>query len=217
MKWYKKEKNLKNFHRKLIYIFMQKIRCPHCNKIMVGSSSTSKNKAKHVYYKCANCKTRINENRIEKSLMKFLNDMLDFFLIVDNSFKPTLNKDTENDIKKYKQLETELTEKTTRIKKAFIDGLIESTTLQKELNSIEKELEIVQNRLTELENIKESLEYKQDIKTIFNLKEIEKMKQKADYVKSNNLWKKLSKEQKQYLIKMKLKILVICLEQIVLI
>lgn len=196
---------------------MQKIRCPHCNKIMVGSSSTSKNKAKHVYYKCANCKTRINENRIEKSLMKFLNDMLDFFLIVDNSFKPTLNKDTENDIKKYKQLETELTEKTTRIKKAFIDGLIESTTLQKELNSIEKELEIVQNRLTELENIKESLEYKQDIKTIFNLKEIEKMKQKADYVKSNNLWKKLSKEQKQYLIKMKLKILVICLEQIVLI
>ena len=132
--------------------------------------------------------------------MKFLNDMLDFFLIVDNSFKPTLNKDTENDIKKYKQLETELTEKTTRIKKAFIDGLIEPTTLQNELNSIEKELQYVQSRLTELESIKESLEHKQDIKTIFNLKEIEKMKQKADYVKSNNLWKKLNKEQKQYLI-----------------
>lgn len=62
--------------------------------------------------------------------MKFLNDMLDFFLIVDNSFKPTLNKDTENDIKKYKQLESELTEKPTRIKKAFIDGLIEPTALQ---------------------------------------------------------------------------------------
>ena len=132
--------------------------------------------------------------------MKFLNDMLDFFLIVDNSFKPTLNKDTENDIKKYKQLETELTEKTTRIKKAFVDGLIEPTTLQTELNSIEKELEYVQNRLAELESIQESLEHKQDIKTIFNLKEIEKMKQKADYVKSNNLWKKLNKEQKQYLI-----------------
>lgn len=196
----RKEKNLKNFKRKLTYIFMQKVRCPHCNKIMGGSSSTSRNQVKHVYYKCANCKIRINENRIEKSLMKFLNDMLDFFLIVDNSFKPTLNKDTENDIKKYKQLETEFTEKTTRIKKAFIDGLIEPTTLQNELNSIEKELQYVQSRLTELENIKESLEHKQDIKTIFNLKEIEKMKQKADYVKSNNLWKKLNKEQKQYLI-----------------
>ena len=196
----RKQKNLKNFKRKLIYIFMQKIKCPHCNKIMGGSSSTSRNKTKHIYYKCANCKIRINENKIEKSLMKFLNDMLDFFLIVDNSFKPTLNKDTENDIKKYKQLETELTEKTTRIKKAFVDGLIEPTTLQTELNSIEKELEYVQNRLAELESIQESLEHKQDIKTIFNLKEIEKMKQKADYVKTNNLWKKLSKEQKQYLI-----------------
>ena len=196
----RKQKNLKNFKRKLIYIFMQKIKCPHCNKIMGGSSSTSRNKTKHIYYKCANCKIRINENKIEKSLMEFLNDMLDFFLIVDNSFKPTLNKDTENDIKKYKQLETELTEKTTRIKKAFVDGLIEPTTLQTELNSIEKELEYVQNRLAELESIQESLEHKQDIKTIFNLKEIEKMKQKADYVKTNNLWKKLSKEQKQYLI-----------------
>ena len=126
----RKEKNLKNFKRKLTYIFMQKVRCSHCNKIMGGSSSTSRNQVKHVYYKCANCKIRINEKRIEKSLMKFLNDMLDFFLIVDNSFKPTLNKDTENDIKKYKQLESELTEKPTRIKKAFIDGLIEPTALQ---------------------------------------------------------------------------------------
>ena len=136
----RKEKNLKNFHRKLVYIFMQKIRCPHCNKIMGGSSSTSKNKNKHTYYKCAHCKIRINETKIEKTLMKFLNDMLDFFLIVDNSFKPTLNKDTENDIKKYQKLEKELTEKSSRIKKAFIDGLIEPTTLKSELNEIENEL-----------------------------------------------------------------------------
>ena len=44
------------------------------------------------------------------------------------------------------------------------------------------------------------MEYKQDIKTIFNLKQIEKMKQKANYVKSKNLWNYLSKEQKQFLI-----------------
>ena len=44
------------------------------------------------------------------------------------------------------------------------------------------------------------MEFKQDIKTIFNLKEIEKMKQKSEYVKTNNLWKKLSQEQKQFII-----------------
>jgi len=44
----RKEKNLKNFHRKLVYIFMQKMKCPKCGKIMGGSSSTSKNKTKHI-------------------------------------------------------------------------------------------------------------------------------------------------------------------------
>lgn len=44
------------------------------------------------------------------------------------------------------------------------------------------------------------MEFKQDIETIFNLKEIEKMKQKSEYVKTNNLWKKLSQEQKQFII-----------------
>ena len=48
--------------------------------------------------------------------------------------------------------------------------------------------------------MKESMEFKQDIKTIFNLNEIEKMKQKSEYVKTNNLWKKLSQEQKQFII-----------------
>jgi len=48
--------------------------------------------------------------------------------------KTTLNKDNENDIKKY----TELTKKTTKIKKVFIDVLIKPTALQTKLNSIEK-------------------------------------------------------------------------------
>lgn len=166
----RKEKNLKNFHRKLIYIFMQKVRCPKCGKIMGGSSSTSKNKTKHVYYKCANCNIRVNETKIENVLMKFLNDMLDFFLIVDNSFKPTLNQDTENKIKKYRKIENELKEKTNRIKQAFIDGLLEPTTLANELKEIESELELTKEKIKDLEQYQESLEYKQDIRTIFILK-----------------------------------------------
>ena len=157
-------------------------------------------KIKHIYYKCTSCNTRINENRIEKSLMKFLNDMLDFFLIVDNSFKPTLNLDTENEIKKYKTIINGLEEKENRIKKAFIDGLLEPTTLSSKLKEIENELEITKVKVIELEKMKESMEFKQDIKTIFNLNEIEKMKQKSEYVKTNNLWKKLSQEQKQFII-----------------
>jgi len=183
----RKEKNLKNFTRKLTYIFMQKIKCPKCNKIMGGCSSTSKNNAKHLYYKCAGCGMRINEKRIEKPLMKFLNDMLDFFLIIDNSFKPSLNKDTENDIKKYQKIESDLKIKETRIKKAFVDGLIEPTALQKELNEIEKDINKTKNKIIELEKIKENIDTKQDAEIIFNLKEIEKIKLKSEYVKEHGI------------------------------
>ena len=196
----RKEKNLKNFKRKATYIFMQKIICPKCNKVMGGTSSTSKNKEKHLYYKCNCCKTRINEKKIEKELMKFLNDMLDFLLIIDNSFKPTLNKDVENEIKKYLTMKEDINNKITRIKTAFIDAIIDANIFQEELNELQRELENVEIKLNELEETKRNIEYKQDIGTIFNIKEIEKMKMKSEYVKSHNLWKKLDSSQKYYII-----------------
>lgn len=196
----RKEKNLKNFKRKATYIFMQKIICPKCNKVMGGTSSTSKNKEKHLYYKCNCCKTRINEKKIEKELMEFLNDMLDFFLIIDNSFKPTLNKDVENEIKKYLTMKEDINNKITRIKTAFIDAIIDANIFQEELNELQRELENVEIKLNELEETKRNIEYKQDIETIFNIKEIEKMKMKSEYVKSHNLWKKLDSSQKYYII-----------------
>lgn len=127
----RKEKNLKNYMRKHTFIFMQKIKCPKCNKIMGGCSSTSKTGKKHIYYQCSKCRMRISEKKCEKSILKFLNDMLDFFLIIDNSFKPTMNKDTSNELTKYQNKLSELEEKDTRIKKAFLDGLLEPDDLQK--------------------------------------------------------------------------------------
>lgn len=126
--------------------------------------------------------------------------MLDFFLIIDNSFKPTMNKDISNEIIKYKNKLSELEEKDTRIKNAFVDGLLEANDLQKEIKTLNSEIDIVKNKIKELEQIQNSLDYKQDINMFFNLKEIEKMRIKSDYVKQNNLWMKLTQEQKQYII-----------------
>ena len=196
----RKEKNLKNYKRKRTYIFMQKIYCPRCHKIMGGESSTSHTGDKHIYYKCNNCKKRISEKKIEKSLMKFLNDMLDFFLIIDNSFKPSMNHDIDNEIKKYAKLCDELKGKINRIKTAFLDGIIEAKELQKELNSLENEQLKCDKKIKELEKLKINNNHKQDVELFFNIKEIEKIKYKSSYVKENNLWDKLSQEQKQFII-----------------
>lgn len=114
-----KEKNLKNYTRKVNYIFMQSIVCPKCNKIMGGCSSKSKSGLKHLYYRCASCNKRVSEKKIEKPLLLFLNDMLDYFLIIDNTFKPFINNDYEIEFKRYNKILDDLKVKEKRIKKAI--------------------------------------------------------------------------------------------------
>ena len=196
----RKEKNLKNYKRKRTYIFMQKILCPKCHKIMGGESSTSGTGDKHIYYKCNYCKKRISEKKIEKELMKFLNDMLDFFLIIDNSFKPSMCRDIEEEIIKYEKMEDELYDKITRIKKEFMDGEIAAKSFEKELHYLERKIKNIEIKIAELKDLKQNNEHKQDVELFFNMREIEKLKLKSEYVKEHNLWNKLSQEQKQYLI-----------------
>lgn len=196
----RKEKNLKNYKRKRTYIFMQKILCPKCHKIMGGESSTSGTGAKHIYYKCNCCKRRISEKKIESELMKFLNDMLDFFLIIDNSFKPSMCRDIDEEITKYEKLKKDLNDKITRIKQEFMDGKIAAKSFEKELHYLEKETKSIEIKITELKDLKQNNEHKQDVKLFFNMKEIEKLKLKSKYVKEQNFWSKLSQEQKQYII-----------------
>lgn len=196
----RKEKNIKNYKRKRTYIFMQKILCPKCHKIMGGESSTSGTGAKHIYYKCNCCKRRISEKKIESELMKFLNDMLDFFLIIDNSFKPSMCRDIDEEITKYEKLKKDLNDKITRIKQEFLDGEIAAKSFEKELHYLEKETKSIEIKITELKDLKQNNEHKQDVKLFFNMKEIEKLKLKSKYVKEHNFWSKLSQEQKQYII-----------------
>ncbi|MGN0973855.1 MAG: recombinase family protein [Bacilli bacterium] len=196
----RKEKNLKNYKRKRTYIFMQKILCPKCHKIMGGESSTSGTGDKHIYYKCNCCKKRISEKKIEKELMKFLNDMLDFFLIIDNSFKPSMCRDIDEEITKYEKLKKDLNDKITRIKQEFMDGEIAAKSFEKELHYLEKEIKNIEIKITELKDLKQNNEHKQDVELFFNMKEIEKLKLKSEYVKEHNIWNQLSQEQKQYII-----------------
>lgn len=195
-----KEKNLKNYTRKRTYIFMQKVICPKCHKIMGGCSSTSHTGKKPVYYQCACCKKRVSEKKIEKPLLAFLNDMLDYFLIIDNTFKPYLNNDIELELQRYTKLLEELSNKEKRIKKAFVDGYIEPKDLKDELRSITNQKNEMDLKIRKLRKTNESNNHKQELKTIFNMREIEKQKFKSHYFKEQSLWNKLSDEQKKSLI-----------------
>ena len=196
-----KEKNLKNYVRKHTYVYMQTIVCSKCNKIMGGSSSTSKNKPTQIYYRCNCCNTRINEKKIEKPLMLFLNDMLDYFLLIDNSFKSFHNEDVTTELNKYKKILNDLKKKQKRIKEAYLDSSIEIDDFKDEDASIKNHILEIENKIKELKQSSENINHKDDIRLINNLFELEKLKYKSYYVRKNGLWNKLTKEQKADLIK----------------
>lgn len=195
-----KEKNLKNYTRKHTYVYMQKIVCFKCNKIMGGSSTTSKNKPTQIYYKCNCCGTRINEKKIEQPLMLFLNDMLDYYLLIDNNYKSFFNEDLTIEIKRYEKILKDSNTKLQRIKNAYLNSNIEQDDFIDEEKSIKMQIEETKIKLNNLNNADENLNHKDDLKLYNNLFQLEKMKYKSYYVRKNGLWNKLTKKQKAELI-----------------
>lgn len=195
-----KEKNLKNYTRKHTYVYMQKIVCSKCNKIMGGSSTTSKNKPTQIYYKCNCCNIRINEKKIEQPLMLFLNDMLDYYLLIDNNYKSFFNEDLTNEIKRYEKILKDLNTKLQRIKNTYLNSNIEQDDFIDEEKSIKMQIEETKIKLNNLNNADENLNHKDDLRLYNNLFQLEKMKYKSYYVRKNGLWNKLTKEQKAELI-----------------
>ncbi len=195
-----KERNLKNYTRKHTYVYMQKIVCSKCNKIMGGSSSTSKNKPTQIYYKCNCCNTRINEKKIEKSLMLFLNDMLDYYLLIDNNFKSFFNEDLSIEIDKYNKMLDKCNKKLKKIKEAYLDDLIDKDEFIKDEQSIKSQISDIELKLNQLNNTNNNENHKQDLNLYYNLFQLEKMKYKSYYARKNGLWNKLTKEQKSKLI-----------------
>lgn len=195
-----KERNLKNYTRKHTYVYMQKIVCSKCNKIMGGSSTTSKNKPTQIYYKCNCCNTRINEKKIEKPLMLFLNDMLDYYLLIDNNFKSFFNEDLSIEINKYNKMLDKCNKKIKKIKEAYLDDLIDKDEFITEEKTIKSQINDLEFKLNHLNNANNNENHKQELNLYYNLFQLEKMKYKSYYARKNGLWNKLTKEQKSKLI-----------------
>ena len=78
--------NQRTYTRYRVYIFFQKIKCPHCGRIMKCKSAGGK-KRKYVYYNCEKCYKNIREAYIEEAfrtlvaeLIQFNNEYTDLFL-----------------------------------------------------------------------------------------------------------------------------------------
>lgn len=69
-------RNGRNYYRSKQYLFMQKLVCPNCGRIMACNGVKNKMKNDYRYYKCKDCGVYVREELIEDSLIKELNSLL---------------------------------------------------------------------------------------------------------------------------------------------
>ncbi len=86
-----KKKNSRNYMRYKEYLFLQKIRCPKCGRILGGKVTYKKKNDKiYYYYGCEKCKNNIKEDKIEESILHLLSDILEYASVVNHFFLPKL-------------------------------------------------------------------------------------------------------------------------------
>lgn len=122
------------------YIFLQKLKCPKCGRILAGGASHKiKSDKWYFYYRCENCKNNIHENKIEEHIKTLLADILEYDNVVNEFFLPVLKSKVDNPkIELEKELKN-LNNKKGRIRKAYIDELFTEEEFKQESKLIENE------------------------------------------------------------------------------
>lgn len=88
-------RNGRNYYRSKNYLFIQRLVCPHCGRIMACNGAKNKNKKEYLYYKCKNCNIYVREELIENALINKLNNLMELSSIINNNYYITDSKTAE--------------------------------------------------------------------------------------------------------------------------
>ncbi len=89
-------RNGRNYYRSKRYLFIQRLVCPKCGRIMACNGCKNKMKKDYLYYKCKDCGTYIREELIEKALMSELNNLLELSNLISDNYYITDSKIAED-------------------------------------------------------------------------------------------------------------------------
>lgn len=171
------------------YIFLQKLRCPKCNRILAGGASHKiKSDKWYFYYRCENCKNNIKETEIEKTIKTLLADILEYDNVVNEFFLPVLKSKIDNPKTELEKEIKNLNNKKERIKKAYIDSLFTEDEFKEETKIIEEQLELINSKLLENEQAEQLNFTIDDILLKRDMDFINKIKLPISYYAFNENW-----------------------------
>lgn len=195
-----KKKNSRSYQRTLTYLYLQKLRCPKCGRVLGGKATTKKNGNAYFYYYCNDCKIEFKEKVINDYFNQFISELVEYDSVVNQFFLPMIKQKFDEP---KEQLEKEIKEqnnKLERIKKAYINGVFE-------LKEYNEEKKIVENAITELENKLDTTDCTEELK--FTPKDIllkrdidfiNKVKLEKEYKERTKTWKDYTRTEQADLI-----------------
>ena len=149
-----KKKNQRNYMRSQTYIFLQKLKCPKCGRILAGGASHKIKADKwYYYYRCEKCRGNIREHEIEDSIKELLSDIFEYDSVVNEFFLPVLQNKIHNPKEDFEKEITNLNNKKIRIRKAYIDELFTEEEYKEETNIIENKIKELQKKILENEQV----------------------------------------------------------------
>ena len=195
-----KKKNSKSYQRTLTYLYLQKLKCPKCNRILGGKATTKKNGKAYYYYYCNDCKIQFKENIINEYFNQFISELVEYDSVVNQFFLPMIKHKFDEP---KEQLEKEIKEqkaKLERIKKAYINGAFEVQEYKEEKEIVEKAIEELQNKLETTDCTEELKFTPKDILLKRDIDFINKIKLDKEYQERTKTWKDYTRQEQAELI-----------------
>ena len=195
-----KKKNSKSYQRTLTYLFLQKLRCPKCNRILGGKATQKKNGNIYYYYYCYDCKINFKESLVEEYFNDFVNELVEYDSVVNQFFLPMIKQKFDEPQEELKKDINKQKDKLDRIKRAYINGVFSLEEYNDERKLVESALEKLQNELDEATSC-ETLNFTpQDILLKRDIDYINKVKLEKEYKERTKTWKDYTREEKSELI-----------------
>ena len=195
-----KKRNSRSYQRTVTYLFLQKLCCPKCNRILGGKATTKKNGHTYYYYYCNDCKITIKEKTIEEYFDTFIDELVEYDSVVNQFFLPMIKQKFDEPKEELKKEIKKQTDRLERIRKAYISGAFDLEEYNAEKKIVDDTITKLEEELNETENSEELNYTPQDILLKRDIDYINRVKLKDEYKKRTKTWKDYTREEKANLI-----------------
>ena len=195
-----KKRNSRSYQRTVTYLFLQKLCCPKCNRILGGKATTKKNGHTYYYYYCNDCKITIKEKTIEEYFDTFIDELVEYDSVVNQFFLPMIKQKFDEPKEELKKEIKKQNDRLERIRKAYISGAFDLEEYNAEKKIVDDTILKLEEELNETENSEELNYTSQDILLKRDIDYINRVKLKDEYEKRTKTWKDYTREEKANLI-----------------